>query len=86
MADWHSSKEWREARAKARTILEPVCVVCHKDLIGSDFTIDHINPPRGGQPDHSIENLQAMCRECNGRKQDRTLVRVQWLNPKWHTR
>mgnify|MGYP000163789672 CR=1 FL=1 len=87
MADWHHSKEWKLARLHAKNVLEPVCVSCHKELIGNDFTIDHINPPKntGGVPDHSLENLQAMCRTCNGRKQDRTLIRVTWLNPRWHS-
>lgn len=86
MADWHDSPAWRRARAYAKTILEPVCVVCRKELIGNDWTIDHITPPSatGGEPDHSIENLQSMCRSCNGRKQDKTLERVTWLNPRWH--
>lgn len=87
MADWHNTKDWRDARERARKILDPVCVVCHKELIGSDFTIDHVLPPSqtGGVPNHNIENLQALCRECNGRKQDKTLTRVTWFNPRWHT-
>ena len=86
MANWHNSKEWARARAYAKTILEPVCIVCHKELIGNDWTIDHIVPPSatGGTPDHSIENLQSMCRSCNGRKSDKTLERITWLNPRWH--
>ena len=84
MSEWHHSSAWKIARANARKVLEPVCVSCHRELIGNDFTIDHITPPRGNTPDHSLENLQAMCRECNGRKQDRTLVRIAWLNPRWH--
>jgi 5-methylcytosine-specific restriction endonuclease McrA len=85
MADWHDTKAWREARAYAKTILEPRCVTCHKELEGADWTIDHINAPAntGGLPDHSIDNLQSMCRSCNGRKQDKTLIRTEWRNPRW---
>ena len=85
MSDWHSSKEWRDARAMAKRILEPRCVMCHKELEDRDWTIDHINPPSltGGIPDHSIDNLQSMCRSCNGRKQDKTLIRTDWRNPRW---
>ena len=84
MAKWHSSSEWEKARAHARRILEPICVACGKDLEGSDFTIDHIHAAGpDGQPDHSISNLQAMCRACNGRKSDRKPTRVDWINSRW---
>ena len=45
MADWHNSQAWAKARAYAKTVLEPVCQVCNRDLIGGDWTIDHIVPP-----------------------------------------
>jgi 5-methylcytosine-specific restriction endonuclease McrA len=83
MAEWHSSNEWVKARAYAKTILEPYCVTCGKHLEGKDWTIDHIIPPGDGQPNHNIENLQSMCRECNSRKQDRVYKRATWMNPKW---
>lgn len=83
MADWHNSLAWKKARAHAKTVLDPVCVICNKDLAGWDWTIDHITPPGDNEPNHSLENLQSMCRECNGRKQDRTLKRVPWHNKRW---
>jgi 5-methylcytosine-specific restriction endonuclease McrA len=83
MAKWHESNEWRVARAYAKTVLDPVCVVCTKELIGSDWTIDHIVPPGEGLPNHDINNLQSMCRECNSRKSDKVQQRINWLNPKW---
>ena len=85
MSDWHNSREWKEARTLAKKILEPRCVMCHKELEDRDWTIDHINPPSltGGIPDHSIDNLQSMCRSCNSKKQDKTLVRTDWRNPRW---
>lgn len=85
MSDWHDSTEWKQARALAKKILDSRCVVCHKELEGSDWTIDHIHPPSvtGGIPDHSIDNLQSMCRSCNGRKQDKHMIRTDWKNSKW---
>lgn len=84
MAEWHNSKDWAKARAYAKTVLEPVCVACGKELIGGDWTIDHIVPPtQNGEPNHDISNLQSMCRACNGRKQDRQLIRVAWRSPRW---
>jgi len=83
MSNWHDSAEWKKARAYAKTVLEPICAICGKELIGADFTIDHITPPGNGEPNHDIANLQSACRKCNGRKQDKTLERVTWFNPKW---
>jgi 5-methylcytosine-specific restriction endonuclease McrA len=87
MAEWHSSKEWREARTRARKTLLPLCNYCGKDLVGNDFTIDHIVPPSqspGGIPNHAADNLQALCRSCNSRKQDTVQVRTNWRSPKWY--
>lgn len=81
MAEWHQSKEWAAARSYAKTILEPICSICNKDLDGNDWTIDHIIP--NDPPNHDIHNLQSMCRACNGRKQDRTYVRTTWRNPRF---
>ena len=84
MADWHNSTAWAKARAYAKTVLDPICVHCGKELEGGDWTIDHIIPAGSdGEPDHNLENLQSLCRECNGRKSDRVLTRAAWSNPKW---
>jgi 5-methylcytosine-specific restriction endonuclease McrA len=83
MAQWHNSQAWAKARAYAKTVLEPICVSCGAHLIGGDWTIDHIIPAGDGEPNHDITNLQSMCRQCNGRKQDRTAVRANWVSPRW---
>ena len=85
MADWHQTKEWKAARKIAREVLDPHCVVCGKELVGYDFTIDHIVSPKqtNNIPNHDLSNLQAMCRSCNGRKQDRKLTRIAWINTRW---
>jgi 5-methylcytosine-specific restriction endonuclease McrA len=81
MAEWHKSPEWQKARAYAKTILEPVCVRCSKDLEGEDWTIDHIIP--SDPPNHDISNLQSMCRRCNGYKRDTILTRVSFVSDRW---
>ena len=81
MADWHASKEWIKARAYAKTILEPICARCGKDLEGNDWTIDHMIA--SDPPNHDISNLQSMCRRCNGFKQDKVLERITWSNERW---
>lgn len=84
MAKWHDSPEWRKARAYAKTVLEPICTYCNKDLHGDDYTIDHVIA--SDPPNHDIANLVAACRSCNGRKQDRTLTRTTWQSPRWHNK
>jgi 5-methylcytosine-specific restriction endonuclease McrA len=81
MSEWHSSKEWIKARAYAKTILEPVCARCGKDLEGNDWTIDHMIA--SDPPNHDISNLQSMCRRCNGYKQDKVLERITWSSDRW---
>lgn len=84
MAGWHDSPEWRKARAYAKTVLDPICAICGKELHGSDWTIDHIQPPAAtGEPNHDINNLQSACRECNSRKQDKEQTRITWRNPRY---
>jgi 5-methylcytosine-specific restriction endonuclease McrA len=82
MAEWHHSNEWRKARAYAKTVLEPRCAICSKELIDKDWTIDHINA--SNPPNHDITNLQSMCNACNGTKQDRVLERTAWRNAKYY--
>jgi 5-methylcytosine-specific restriction endonuclease McrA len=83
MADWHSTTAWIKARTYAKTVLDPVCTYCSKQLEGSDWTIDHIIPPNNDEPNHNIENLQSMCRSCNSKKQDKTQKRIAWHNPRY---
>lgn len=83
MANWHDTTAWRKAREQAKTILEPICMICGKHLEGNDWTIDHIVAPGLGEPNHNIENLQSLCRVCNGRKQDRAYKRVTWRSDRW---
>jgi len=81
MADWHSSREWKLAREHAKTLLDPVCARCNKDLEGSDWTIDHMIA--SDPPNHDISNLQSMCRRCNGYKRDTLLERVSFVSDRW---
>ena len=84
MADWHNSQAWNKARSYAKTVLDPICSNCDAELVGGDWTIDHIRPPSiTGEPDHDIANLQSMCRACNGRKADKSLVRAPWKSDRW---
>ena len=58
------------------------CNYCGKHLEGSDGTADHVVPKNLGGEDR-LDNLVAACRKCNGSKQDRTLIRMDYRNPRW---
>lgn len=60
------------------------CSYCDKDLTveTGDGTADHVMPKAAGGRDEMI-NLVAACRKCNGAKQDKVLLRVNWVNPRW---
>ena len=84
MAGWHNTQDWQKARAYAKTVLDPECVLCGTELSGGDWTIAHILPPSvTGEPNHDIGNLQLLCRVCNGRKADKSAVRAAWKSSKW---
>lgn len=76
----HSSRgpEWEKTR---RFVLDRdgwVCAYCSRDA----DTVDHVVPKAKGGTD-DVSNLLAACRECNGRLQDRTMVRTTWVNRRW---
>lgn len=58
------------------------CQECGKDLEGADATADHIIPKAAGGEDR-LDNLRALCRLCNGKRQDRELVRLAWASRRW---
>lgn len=55
-----------------------VCAYCNRDA----DTVDHVLAKNNGGTD-DVSNLVAACRECNGRLQDRSLVRTTWVNRRW---
>lgn len=57
-----------------------VCAYCHKQLEGSDATVDHILAKENGGTDDAY-NLVSACRRCNGRKSDKLIERRLWLHP-----
>lgn len=75
---------WRTQRKRVLDRDGWACTACGKDLHGSDATVDHVeaialNPGRT-YLDHE---LVAMCRRCNSRKGARTMVRLDYRNPRW---
>lgn len=76
----HSSRgsAWEGLR---RAVLERdayICVYCGAEANEAD----HVIPKAQGGRD-LLENLVAACKRCNGKKQDRVLLRNSGYNPRW---
>ncbi|MFJ2544384.1 HNH endonuclease [Microbacterium sp. NPDC087589] len=86
----HSSRgaAWQRLRRDVLDRDNWTCQLCGNDLHEDDArpehdaTVDHVIPKAAGGRDEP-SNLIAACRRCNGIKSDKTLVRVDWLNPEW---
>lgn len=69
---------WDKTRRAVLERDQGTCAYCHAEA----DTVDHIVPKAAGGTDHPA-NLVAACRRCNGRKQDRTLIRTPYINTRW---
>lgn len=75
---------WRSQRLRVLERDGWVCAYCGKALVGDDATVDHIDAIVN-DPDHLYldHELVACCRTCNGRKQDKPLIRTEYRSPRW---
>lgn len=60
------------------------CIACRVHLEGDNATVDHVeaislNPGKR----YTDDELVSMCRPCNSRKGDRSVVRLDYRNPDW---
>ncbi len=75
---------WKKQRARVLDRDGWVCAYCSVDLAGSNATVDHVSPiALADGREYDDDELVAACRTCNGRKQDKVLVRTTWENPRW---
>lgn len=77
----HSSKgaSWEKLREAVLKRDGYLCQICHQ---AQATTADHIIPKAKGGED-SMENLQAACRPCNGKKRDTLLTRTNYRSSRW---
>lgn len=72
MGKAYVNKEQRHAQFVRRQLINKygaICVNCHRQLSGSEVTLDHIKPrSKGGLT--VFENCQIMCQSCNNQKGD----------------
>lgn len=80
-----SGSAWNAQRKRVLDRDGWTCGYCGKPLVGDDATVDHIVPVVA-DPDHvySDDELIACCRQDNGRKQDKPIVRLNYFNPRWN--
>lgn len=55
-----------------------ICNYCGNEATEADHVLAKDN---GGKDE--MDNLVAACKPCNGRKGNRTLVRLSWFNRRW---
>lgn len=81
----HSSKG-REWTRIAQGVMDRDGHVCQYQFgncsYDHDLTVDHITPKVNGGTDDEW-NLTTACRSCNGKKKDKTLLRVTWVDREW---
>ncbi|WP_019060974.1 HNH endonuclease [Streptomyces prunicolor] len=80
----HSSKgaKWEALRLQVLQRDQYVCQLQFGDCEGQATQVDHIIAKNNGGTD-TLDNLQAACRKCNGRKQDKDVVRTTYINRRW---
>lgn len=79
------SSKWRKWRKEWINKNKPdACEACSKPISGADLTLDH-NPPltkTGGTNAFDEESIVALCRSCNSRKNNKLVLRENYLNTK----
>jgi len=70
--------EWEALRKRVLERDGYVCAYCGREATEADHVVAKA---RGGKD--AMENLVAACKDCNGRKQDKELVRTSGYNPRW---
>lgn len=71
-------KKWLDLRKRVLERDGYICAYCGNEANEAD----HIVPRNAGGKDE-MSNLVAACRPCNGRKSDRLLIRMNYVNKKW---
>lgn len=82
----HSARgpSWQAQRKRVLERDDWTCAYCRVHLEGSNATVDHVSPVAlDPGKTYRDDELVAACRTCNGRKQDRTLVRLDYRSPRW---
>lgn len=82
----HSARgaAWQAQRLRILNRDGWTCTYCGTHLEGDNATVDHIQPiSLDPTRNYTDDELTSSCRLCNGRKQDKPLIRLDWHNPRW---
>ena len=71
-------KKWLSLRIAVLERDAYLCAYCGNEANEAD----HIIPRAAGGKDE-LANLVAACKPCNGRKSDKMLIRMNYINPRW---
>lgn len=72
------TKRWYDLRKRVLERDGHTCAYCGNEATEADHIVARNN---GGKDEMS--NLVAACRSCNGRKSDRVLIRIPYVNRRW---
>jgi len=80
----YSSKgtAWEKVRKQVLERDGYMCQLQYGDCEGEANTVDHVIAKANGGTD-TMDNLVAACRKCNGKKQDKTVMRTVYINRRW---
>ncbi len=80
MTNPYNSSEYKKNRKIVLEANNYICAYCGDHA----NTVDHILAiAKGGS--HNIDNLVSCCNKCNSIKQDRTRVRLPYINPRYRS-
>ncbi len=65
-----TEEQWSKIKYKS-----PFCPICKKKIGCENLEMDHIIPMKDGG-DHTPDNIQAMCRSCNARKNPQHRIKI----------
>ena len=79
---FYRSSVWKQWRLDyiARHPFERECEMCAIPVEGSQIILDHLVGIRAGGEQMNDDNIQVLCRPCNGRKRSSIIVRKNYLD------
>ena len=79
---FYRSSIWKAWRLDyiARHPFERECEMCSIPVEGSQIILDHLVGIRAGGEQMSDDNIQVLCRPCNGRKRSSIIVRKNFVD------
>lgn len=77
-------RAWDAQRLRVLNRDDWTCTACGVALEGDNATVDHVAAvSKNLGKVYADDELTSLCRPCNSRKGDRTIVRLDYRNPRW---